>query len=185
MRRRSSNPGRSPRGEFLRAHLPVELRLILRRCRMLAVGVGMITDLVPGERLDHVLPSPAFESPALFSHYLEGGLDSLLGQEVRDALGGAIALGNDVVLGIEPQQHVHRALGWRARRLQRGAPACAEHHRRDDRECAGSLTQSGHGVQSHSPWRTVPPTTRRSARMPSRLSTRISAESASRAAHAA
>src|SRR5208283_270674 len=74
-----------------------------------------------GERGDDVLPLAPLEHTCLFAYHLEGRGNPLLGKEHRQALGGVIALRQDVVFRVKPEKNVDLPL----RRIFRLRPLLA------------------------------------------------------------
>src|SRR5205807_7766333 len=97
--------------EFGRASFPIQQRLILGWCRMLAVRVGVIADGMLLQCLDHVGAMAALERTRLLTDNLKRCLNTLLGEECRQPFGRIIAFGQDVVFGVEPKEDVYLAAG--------------------------------------------------------------------------
>ncbi|HKT68704.1 MAG TPA: hypothetical protein VJP83_04670 [Terriglobales bacterium] len=74
---------------------------------MLAVGVGVVTDIVAAKRGDDVRASTSFQRACLLSHYLKGCWDAFSSEEFGKALGRIITGRQNVVLSIEPKDHIY------------------------------------------------------------------------------
>ena len=92
--------------ELLRAFEKAQGQEVFGWSGMSAVEVGVEADGVFGEGIDDVLAAAAFEDAGFFADHLEGGVDTEGGEVGGDAQGGVVGGGLDVVLGIEPEDHV-------------------------------------------------------------------------------
>ena len=99
-------PGAFAARKLLDAAFPAHHRLVFGDGWVLAVRIRVITDFVPGQGSDHVLPAAPLERPTFFTYHLERRSNALPGEKDGDALGRIIALRQDVVLGVKPQDDV-------------------------------------------------------------------------------
>ena len=79
---------------------------------MLAVRVGVVADGMFLQRGNHVCAMAALKRARFFANDLKCRLNALLGQERRQAFGRVIALRQDVVLGVEPENDIDLARRW-------------------------------------------------------------------------
>ena len=96
--------------ELLDAAFPVERGLVFGHGRVLAVRVRVITDFMVRQRSNHVASAAPLERPPFFAHHLERRPDVLLGKKQGDAFRCVVALGQDVVFGVKPEDDVDAAL---------------------------------------------------------------------------
>src|SRR5256886_5763473 len=95
--------------EFGCASFPIQQRLILRRRRMLAMGIGVVANGMLLQRCDNVGAVAALERTGLLTDDLECRLNALLGEERRQPFGRVIALRQDVVFRVEPKDDIDLA----------------------------------------------------------------------------
>ena len=120
-----------PPGELGDTVEPPAAREVLRRRRVHGMEVGVVADVVPAERRDHVRPPALLEDARLLPHDLERGPDPPRGEDLRHALRRVVAGGKEVVLGVEPQDHPHLGLG----RANRRHSAQKQHQSAEDPAC--------------------------------------------------
>ena len=77
--------------------------------------VRMITDRMFFQCVDHVPSTTMFEHAGFLAHELEGGTNTSLGKHFGKPLGGIVICRQQIIFGIEPQQHINAASRHRRR----------------------------------------------------------------------
>ncbi len=118
--------------EFRRAFEPAHFIQIERRSRLDTVEVGVVADVVAEQGSNHVLTPPFLQHARLFAHQLKGSPHAALFQILRDAEGGVVGLGEQVIFGVEPEHHVDR-------RFRPGCQGCQAGNQKQDQTTHSDL----------------------------------------------
>jgi len=103
-----------------------------------AVEVGVVADIVQAERGQYIAPVALLQHPRLGACQLECASNMAPRKDLGDAQRGVIAGRGDVVLGVEPEDHVDIACLDCGRKKQKRKQQCQQPH------------AAGHGLRNGS-----------------------------------